>query len=275
MGRLNGVVAALERGDPAFVAFSSAGVFNAIEASHWPYHGVILEMEHEPYSTAGVREFLQFLLDRRQIHEQESVAPAITPLVRIPSARHELNTWMARQSLDQGAFGIVWPHVETVEQARAAVATCRYADADASAGPRGTRGAGAGAAARYFGLSPDEYYARADTWPLAPHGEIFVVVMIESPEGVANLPAILAEVPGIGAVFIGHGDLSRALGGAGHQAHDDLEQASNGVLRACSAAGVACGRVVRVDGVEEAVDEGYRFIVVQREMPPSLSTGQR
>jgi 4-hydroxy-2-oxoheptanedioate aldolase len=274
--RLNGIIAAFEADLPAFVAFSSAGADRAIEVSRWPYDGVILEMEHEPYSTASVSEFLQYLLDRRQILERGSPAPSVTPLVRIPSARGESNRWMARQSLDQGAYGIVWPHVETVEQARVAVATCRYTDADASVGPPGERGAGARLAARYFGLTREEYDARADVWPLAPHGEILVVIMIESPVGAANVPAMLSEVKGIGSVFIGHGDLARALGHPGDLDHPAVTETAASVLDACRDAAVPCGRVVGTSGLERALDDGYRFVVVQPEVSlAGLELGRR
>ena len=39
----------------------------------------------------------------------------------------------------------------------------------------GLRGDAPMAAARYWGLSQQEYYRKADVWPLAPHGEILVV----------------------------------------------------------------------------------------------------
>jgi 4-hydroxy-2-oxoheptanedioate aldolase len=262
--RHNRIVAALADGDPAFVVFSSAGATRAIEVSQWPYDGVILEMEHEPFSAFAVREFLQFLLDPRQILDRGAPAPSVTPLVRIPSAPGDLNAWMARQALDQGAYGIVWPHVDTVGGARIAVQTCRYEDA-ATVGPRGERGAGPRFAARYFGLSSEEYCARADVWPLDADGELLVVIMIESEEGVRNLPAMLTQVQGIGSVFLGHGDLSRSLGHAGALDHPAVQEASDHVLATCREAGIACGRVVGGKDVERALDDGYRFIVVQPE----------
>ena len=49
-------------------------------------------------------------------------------------------------------------------------------------------------------------------WPLAPQGEILVVIMCEDVAGIDNLPRILKEVPGIGVVLSGEGDLSQNLG---------------------------------------------------------------
>ena len=37
-----------------------------------------------------------------------------------------MNQWIAKQVLDSGVYGIVWPHVSTVEEARNAVVACRY-----------------------------------------------------------------------------------------------------------------------------------------------------
>ena len=49
-------------------------------------------------------------------------------------------------------------------------------------------------------------------WPLVPEGEILVIIMCEDVGAIDNLPRILNEVPGIGVVLIGEGDLSQNLG---------------------------------------------------------------
>jgi 4-hydroxy-2-oxoheptanedioate aldolase len=58
-------------------------------------------------------------------------------------------------------------------------------------------------ATRYWGLTQQEYYPRADVWPLAPDGEILVVIQCEDMKAVENLPRILDEATGIGVVLIG------------------------------------------------------------------------
>ena len=50
----------------------------------------------------------------------------MTPFVRIPPNGGETSQWVAKQVLDIGVYGIVWPHVSTVEEARNAVTACRY-----------------------------------------------------------------------------------------------------------------------------------------------------
>ena len=78
--------------------------------------------------------------------------------------------------------------------------------------PAGIRGDGPTAAARYWGLGQQEYYQKADVWPLNPQGEIFCILQIEDTRGVENLDAMLTKVPGIGAILIGEGDLGQELG---------------------------------------------------------------
>jgi 4-hydroxy-2-oxoheptanedioate aldolase len=61
-------------------------------------------------------------------------------------------------------------------------------------------------------LTQQEYYGRADVWPLNPQGEILVAIMCEEVRAIKNLPGMLEQVPGIGVVIIGEGDLSQDLG---------------------------------------------------------------
>jgi hypothetical protein len=58
--------------------------------------------------------------------EGGTLAPKVTPLVRIPPNGGEMNQWIAKQVLDIGVFGIIFPHVSTVDEARNAVSACRY-----------------------------------------------------------------------------------------------------------------------------------------------------
>src|SRR5687768_15451094 len=58
--------------------------------------------------------------------EGGTLAPKVTPLVRIPPKGGEMNQWIAKQVLDIGVFGIIFPHVSTVDEAQNAVSACRY-----------------------------------------------------------------------------------------------------------------------------------------------------
>src|SRR5271156_4093973 len=202
--RLNGVIRALEEGKPAFTTFAAAEVSVAQAVGAAAYDGVVFEMEHRAYDIRALRDCLQFMLDRRQILHAGSLAPAVTPFVRIPPNGGEISQWVAKQVLDLGVYGIVWPHVSTVEEARNAVAACRY-PRPASAPyyePAGERGDAPANAMRYWGVSQQEYYAKADVWPLNPQGEILVIIMCEEVRAIKNLPKMLEEVAGIGVVII-------------------------------------------------------------------------
>ena len=78
--------------------------------------------------------------------------------------------------------------------------------------PAGQRGDAPAHRRALLGPDQQEYYKRADTWPLNPEGEVLVVIMCEEKRAIANLPKMLEEVPGIGVVLIGEGDLSQDLG---------------------------------------------------------------
>src|SRR5690606_9965699 len=174
--RLNGAIRALEQGGIAFAAFSPPDIRSAQIVSGADYDAVIFEMEHNPFDAQLLRDCLQYMLDPRRIAQAGSVAPSVTPMVRLPCNGAEMNQWMAKQALDMGVYGIVWPHIRTVAEARAAVAACRYArpKGDPLSEPPGRRGDGPGIAARYWGLTQQEYYSRADVWPINPKGEILV-----------------------------------------------------------------------------------------------------
>src|SRR5215510_357894 len=166
--RLNGAIRALEQGHPAFVTFSGAEVGQAQAIADAPYDGVVFEMEHGPFDTRALRDCLQYMLNRKQIVTGGTLAPAVTPFVRIPPNGGELNQWVAKQVLDVGVYGVIWPHVSTVEDAHNAVAACRYPRPKGAPryDPPGQRGDAPTTAARYWGLTQQEYYARADVWPL-------------------------------------------------------------------------------------------------------------
>src|SRR5215468_7869717 len=194
--RLNGVIRALEQGKTAFVSFAPVDNETAVALSASTLDGVAFEMEHAPMSTPALRDALQYMLDRRQILDGGTLAPKVTPLVRIPPNGGEMNQWIAKQVLDIGIFGIIFPHVSSVEEAKNAVSACRYPRLPESPlyDPPGVRGDAPMRAARYWGLSQQDYYRRADVWPLAPDGEILVIIQCEEKRAIDNLPRILQEV---------------------------------------------------------------------------------
>ena len=263
--RLNGVIAALAAGQPTFTAFSTPDVPSAIAYStSTGYDGIVFEMEHNPWDSLSLRDCLQYMLNRGQIANAGSLAPAVTPMVRVPPNGNEQGQWQAKQALDLGVYGVVWPHVSSVEEAYNAVAACRYprmSDAPLYE-PAGIRGDGPTGAVRYWGLSQQDYYKKADVWPLAPDGEILVVLMIEDTKGIENLSDILKNVPGIGAVLIGEGDLSQELGYPRQYEHKVVLDAMAQIVGTCKANDVAVGHPhVNAGNVERILSEGYRFLM--------------
>lgn len=266
--RLNGAIRALEQGQPAFVTFSPPEISSAQAIGDAAYDAVVFEMEHGPYDVRLLRDCMQYLLNRRQIVTNGTLAPAVTPFVRIPPNGGEANQWVAKQVLDSGVYGVIWPHVSTVEDARNAVMACRYPrpkDAPLYE-PTGQRGDAPATAARYWGLTAQEYYERADVWPLAPNGEILVVIMCEEARAIGNLRQILREVPGIGVVLIGEGDLSQDLGYPRQYEHPSVAAAIDEVLAICKEEGVPCGHPhVDANNVERILDQGFRWLMATPE----------
>ncbi|WP_321870684.1 HpcH/HpaI aldolase family protein [Paraburkholderia tropica] len=262
--RLNSIIRALESGKAAHAAFSKLDKQTAIEMSDAPYDGLVFEMEHNPYDVSALGDAFQYLLNRKQIAESGSVATKATPIARIPANGVEMNQSFAKQVLDRGAYGVIWPHVATVEQAYNAVASCRYARPKHAPlyEPKGVRGDGPANAARYWGLSMQEYYEKADVWPLAPHGEILVGLMCESTQAIENLDDILANVPGIGFILIGEGDLSQELGLPRQYEHPEVLDAMRQIVETCKKRNVIVGHPhVTAKNHRRLAEEGYRFLM--------------
>lgn len=261
--RLNGLIRTLARGQHVVMSFAKADVEEAIAFSTSKYDGVIIEMEHNVWDGRLLRDGLQYMLNRGQIAASGSIAPPVTPIVRIPPNGCEKNQWFAKQALDLGAYGVVWPHISSVEEAYNAVSACRYPRLKTAPlyEPAGVRGDGPHTACRYWGVTNKEYYQRADVWPLAPDGEILVLLMIEDTAGIAALPDMLKNVPGIGGILIGEGDLSQELGYPRQYEHPVVLEAMAEVVAVCKEHGVAVGHPhVEPENVERVISEGYRIL---------------
>ncbi|MBT3359412.1 MAG: aldolase [Rhodospirillales bacterium] len=131
----------------------------------------------------------------------------VTPLVRVPA--HE--RFHASRVLDGGAMGVIVPHVDTVEEARAVVDHCRFP-------PLGHRSLTAPSAQLGFATYPTDEAIEI------LNRNIFVVVMLESPEAIDNADAI-AAVDGIDALLIGSNDLAAEMGIPGQLADERITAA--------------------------------------------------
>ena len=153
--------------------------FSAEVIAQCGFDSVTVDMQH------GVQDYLSMVQCFQAMHGHP-----VTPMVRVPW--NDPATIM--KALDLGAYGILVPLINTAEDAAKAVAACRYP-------PVGMRSSGPVRAVHYGGA---DYVAKAD-------GEIVVMGMVETKEGLANLDAI-CSTPGLDAVYIGPSDLSFALG---------------------------------------------------------------
>ncbi|WP_228644414.1 HpcH/HpaI aldolase/citrate lyase family protein [Microtetraspora sp. AC03309] len=258
--RLNRVISGLAEGRHVFASFAAADPAIAVEFATTDYDAVVFETEHKPWDVIALRDSLQYLLNRDRILRGDS----LTPLVRIPANGAEKAQWHAKQALDLGAYGVVWPHITSVDEAHNAVAACRYPRLPGTPRyePAGMRGDSPAAAARYWGVTTKEYYAKSDVWPLDPDGEILIAIMIESRRGVENLPDILDQVPGIGLVIPGEGDLSQELGVPRQYDHPRVMESKRRILEVCAERGIAVGHPhVTADNVKQVLEDGYRFLM--------------
>ena len=197
----------------------------------------IIDLEHGP-----------FVLDT--IHQHVSVCEIsenCTPIVRIP----DNSEWMALQVLDQGAHGLVVPHIDDASSAKKLVEYTKYH-------PAGNRGFTPFSKAGGFNNhNTSNYVANANR-------ETLNVVIIESLLGVQNLPEIL-DVDEIDVLYFGAYDLSQALGQPGNTRHPDVVNAIRDGVELVNKAGKVAGGFVpqSTDDIKSLLDMGMRFITYE------------
>lgn len=152
-----------------------------------------------------------------------SLAVGITPVVRVAGKEH----WLSSRMLDNGAQGIVVPHVETALEAKRIADHCRFP-------PIGHRSMGGGL--QQLGFAPMAVGEAARI----VNEETLVVVMLESPKGIENCEAI-AAVPGIDALLIGTNDLCFEMGIPGQFNDPRVAEAYTEVIAACRKRGKFAG----------------------------------
>ena len=279
--RYNKVIDLLEQGK---TVFASGLVWNGnlddlTFVADSDYDMVMIEMEHEGLSFNNLRVSLQFLLNRQRIAEKGNVQPDVVPLVRIPPNSRERNQWIIKQALDTGVYGLVLPHLNTVDEAQAAVIAARYPQVPGVADfePVGQRGWWQRIAPRYWGLTAQEYYDAADLWPLDPNGNLLLMGIVEEPEGVSNLRDILRQVRGIGAIWAGPGDMSVAMGLRGNAGHPDVQANLLRILETCKEFDVPCATGANTpEQVAMRMDQGFRIIITAPDKStPGLNEGRR
>jgi len=258
--RLNRTVETLELGHPVFGLFTANfSLQNARGLAASELDFIFIDMEHAPFDMETLRAFLLGMVNPRSIAEKGNPQMDVTPLVRIPMNGRENLEFLVKQVLDMGAFGVVFPFIDTPQEALNAVRSMRYPQPRGSERfePRGMRGSSPGNAAWFWGVG--DYMARADLWPLAPRGDLLAVLQIESPLGVRNIQEIITT-PGVGAIFIGPADLALSYGLPG--GHPEVEEGIQTVLAACLQHNVPCGLTTNSSNVAERIAQGFSFVTI-------------
>jgi 4-hydroxy-2-oxoheptanedioate aldolase len=198
------------------------------------YDWLFIDLEHGPASIETAFSICVAALDA-----------GIVPIVRVPAGELVL----AARCLDSGALGIVASHVETAEDAKAAVNALRFP-------PVGHRSVG--------GSYPQLGFrggAANEVIPVLEQATL-VIATLETPKGVENAEAI-AATPGIDALLIGANDLSTEMGLPGQLGHPRMHDAVRSVVEACKRNGKAAGigGVYQPDLLKAYIGLGMRMIL--------------
>ena len=264
--RANPVIKLLEQGKPAFSIWGNyIGVGKDYHAAvtlqnNKNFDFIIYDLEHDPLDVEGLSQFLRALLDPAAI-AKEGVSVTKPVIVRIPPNGREIhhNQWMVKQILDTGVAGLMFPHIETAEQAINAIKAVRYPQPAGAPNvePEGLRGASNSIAARYWGMTSREYELRSDVWGLRPGADMLILLIIENKLGVENVRDIARTLKAANikvVLWAGGGDMSLSYG------HDEkLTQAG---LTKVIEAGKEFGLPVGINGTadfQQRYDQGVRL----------------
>jgi 4-hydroxy-2-oxoheptanedioate aldolase len=164
------------------------------------------------------------------------------------------------KQLDLGVSGIVFVGVESADEVKAGLAAMRFKSNG------GTRPDAVGSAPAVWGMTEQEYRAKADLWPLNPNGELTNWTIVESKEGLKHVREI-AAVKGISVLFPGAGTLRgvfSSMDSSGKRVFDAAgwEAAIQQVLAACKEFNVPCGYPATANDIEERMRQGFSVFVI-------------
>ena len=215
---------------------SSASPVVAEAMGHAGFDWGVVDMEHAPLDMMVLVHVLQALAGTK-----------LVPVVRVPSN----DAVTVKRVLDAGATTILFPFVQTPEDAARAVASTRYP-------PQGVRGMSSMSRASRYGTAP-QYLKSADA-------NMGVIVQLETPQALEQLEAIVA-VEGVDAVFVGPGDLSASMGHGGEFTHPEVMRALGTTAQRCRALGKPVGSV---GSTPEVVSQyramGFDYLAVSSDM---------
>ena len=177
---------------------------------------ILLDGEHSPND---VGTFIPQLMALKDSASAPIVRPASNNLVEI------------KRLLDAGFYNFLVPFVESVDEARRAVAATRYP-------PQGVRGVAVSQRSNRYGTVPD-YFRDINA-------QICVMVQIESRAGMASAREI-AALDGVDCVFVGPSDLAAALGHLGNPGDPEVQAAIASVFADARACGKPSGILAPVE----------------------------
>ena len=193
---------------------------------------LLLDGEHSP------NDVLTFIPQLMALKDSVS-APVVRPSWNNPVEMKRL--------LDAGFYNFLIPFVETVDEARRAVAATRYP-------PQGIRGVSVGQRSNRYGTLPD-YFRDINQ-------HICVMVQIESRAGMAATREI-AALDGVDSIFVGPSDLAAALGHLGNPSHPEVQAAIADVFAASKAAGKPTGILATLESeARKYIQMGATFVGV-------------
>ena len=207
----------LQDGKAAFgvmLTFPSAPMVEML--GHLGYDWILIDNEHGSVTVENSEDMIRAA-------ELTGMAPIVRPVSNKPE--------IIAPFLDRGAWGVQIPHVNTADEARAAVDAVKYP-------LQGHRGVFSGGRPGEYGFAGNtaEYVEDANRNTL-------VCLMIEEVEAVENLEEMVA-VDGVDVFFIGSGDLSASMGYAGQQTHPEvqamMERGITVIREAGKVAGCSC-----------------------------------
>jgi len=249
---VNPLAARLQKGELglALMIRHSRTVDIALAANACGFDAIYFDMQHSPLPESDVAQVCVAAL-----------GSGVTPIVRIP----ERDYGLALRMLDAGALGIVVPDVATADDAREAVAACKYA-------PIGRR-SGTSSWAHFGYQSVPMKEARQ-----VLNDNTLLICMIESQAALDNVEEI-AAVPGIDILHIGSNDLSSDLGVVGELTHPLVKAAFERVVSACRKNGkiAGIGGLAGADtkNYEYAIQMGARFMSAANEWALMMAAGKQ
>jgi 4-hydroxy-2-oxoheptanedioate aldolase len=245
----NPVKAALQAGKPQVGTWLSQGSIYATRVmARVGFPWLTVDMEHSPIGIEQASVLFGVIAEA-----------GCVPLARVPRGTHE----NIKRVLDGGAWGVVVPMVNTVEEAKLAIAAAKYP-------PVGNRSIGGGLHALNFDATAGDYYKRAND-------EILVVLQTESPLGVENAEAIYS-LPGVDAIFVGPNDLTFQMKTADgvDPTPDELEAMLQRVLAAGKKVGTPVGlHVQTIEDVNRRISQGWQFLAIGSELRFMTAEAQR